>query len=408
MNIYSLISHIMVFLSLYFEIFFLLTYLSKKKYKTDTSEPFAPPVSIIIPCFNEENSAIKTINSVLNLDYPKENLHIMFIDDGSTDKTFQKVTTAFKDNPQVEIYKKENGGKYTALNLGIEKSKYGFIGSLDADSFVDPKSLKIIMNKFKDETVMATIPSTVIYDPKTIIQKAQRAEYNFSNFIRHVLSLIGSVYVTPGPFSFFRKEVFEQIGVYKHAYHTEDMEIAMRMQEHGLKIAHAEKAIIYTLGPNTAKKLYKQRVRWASGCMGNLKDYRHMLFNRKYGDLSIFVLPFLTVAIVGLIFLSTTSLWRISKDIYLNLERIGIVGFSIGNFNILDWFHLNTGSFAILALCSLLYAMIALSIGNKLTSGKFRFNLEFFYMVGLYFFMYPIWILKATYNTLLSKTAPWR
>ncbi len=58
---------------------------------------------------------------------------------------------------------------------------------------------------------MAVTPSIVVATPKTFIQRMQKAEYDYGNFFRRALSLVGAMYVTPGPFSFFRKEVFEKI-----------------------------------------------------------------------------------------------------------------------------------------------------------------------------------------------------
>lgn len=398
----------MVFLSLYFEVFFLLSYMGRKKTIDVKTLDYLPPATILIPCFNEEKSVVGTINSVLDLNYPKENMQIIVIDDGSTDNTYNEVLKHFETNPVVEIYKKENGGKFTALNFGIEKAKHQFIGSLDADSYVEKESLRLIMDKFQNPEVMATIPSTIIHKPKNILQKAQRAEYNFGTFMRHTLSIIDSVYVTPGPFSFFRKEVFEKIGKYKHAHNTEDMEMAMRMQKAGFKIAHAEKAIIYTIGPDTVKKLYKQRVRWASGFISNLRDYRKMFFNKKYGDISILVLPFISIATCAMVFFAFVTAWRIGNNIYNGFLRLSIVGLSFDDINPLNWLYLNTNTLAILSMFVLGYAILALIIGNKLTTGKARFNLEFFYMMFLYPFMYPFWIIKAAYNSLLSKTVPWR
>jgi cellulose synthase/poly-beta-1,6-N-acetylglucosamine synthase-like glycosyltransferase len=411
MTILSLTSYAAVFLSLYFGIFFLLSYAGKKSpiqgkdYKTG---PFTPPVSIIIPCFNEEKSVVKTIHSILSLDYPPNALQIIFVDDGSTDKTFEVVEAAFKNHPQIELYRKENGGKFTALNFGLEKVKHEFVGSLDADSFVTPKSLQYLMDKFRDPSVMATVPSTVIHEPKTIVQRAQRAEYTFSNFIRQSLSAINSVYVTPGPFSFFRKAVFEKIGNYRHAYHTEDMEMAMRMQQHGLKIAHAERAVIYTLGPSSVKKLYKQRVRWASGFIGNLKDYRSMFFKPRHGDLSLIVLPFLTIGTVTMIFFGSMTLWELITSVYNLVERINITGFASIDWNVFHWIYSHVNTLTILGSFVIFYSIIGLAIGSKLTTGKARFHPEFFYMVFIYSIMYPLWLTKGAYNTLLAKTAPWR
>jgi cellulose synthase/poly-beta-1,6-N-acetylglucosamine synthase-like glycosyltransferase len=118
------------------------------------------------------------------------------------------------------------------------------------------------MHKFQDPTVMAVTPSTIVWKAETLVQKMQRAEYHYGNFIRYAMSTMHAIHIAPGPFSFFRREVFTAIGNYKHAHNTEDMEIAMRMQQHGFRIVHAAKAVVYTSSPRTIKKLYKQRVRW--------------------------------------------------------------------------------------------------------------------------------------------------
>ena len=97
------------------------------------------------------------------------------------------------------------------------------------------------------------------------------------------MSLVNAIHVTPGPFSIFRKEVFDKIGKYKHAHTTEDIEIALRMQKHHMKIENAPDAYVYTNTPKTVKSLYKQRKRWIYGFIQNALDYRGLFFKKKYG-----------------------------------------------------------------------------------------------------------------------------
>ncbi len=278
---FQIISYIFLFLVFYYEIFILLSFLEKK----ESNQPEKPleetPVTILVPCFNEESTIVGTMESIFQLDYPKDKIQIIIINDGSTDKTAE-LLESYNVYHNIQIIHKENGGKHTALNLGLEYCTTPIVGCLDADSFVAPDALHQIMHKFSDPTVMAVTPSTVIWKATTFIQKMQRAEYHYGNLLRYAMSLIHAIHIAPGPFSFFRKEVFEKIGNYKHAHNTEDMEIAMRMQKNGLKIGHAPRAVIYTSSPNTIKKLYKQRVRWVGGFLGNIVDYKNMLFNKKH------------------------------------------------------------------------------------------------------------------------------
>src|SRR3989338_9600069 len=129
-----------LFCSLYFEIFMLITYLESRKtlygrIKAPTSpDAQFPGVTIIVPCYNEEKTAAKTIESLLHLDYPKDKLHIMAINDGSTDDTALALEK-YRGHPQIEIIYKENGGKHTVLNMGIARATTDFVGCLDADSY---------------------------------------------------------------------------------------------------------------------------------------------------------------------------------------------------------------------------------------------------------------------------------
>jgi cellulose synthase/poly-beta-1,6-N-acetylglucosamine synthase-like glycosyltransferase len=265
------VTYVFLFASLNFEVFLLITYFENRldiEKKNDLTLPGLkkyPSVTIIVPCWNEETTVSKTVYSLLNLDYPKNKLKIMVVDDGSTDRTWQ-VVQKFKNNPQIELYTKKNGGKYTALNYGLSKTKTDLVGCLDADSFVDKDALREIVTCFQDKEIMAVAPSIKLWKPKTVLELIQKIEYGFGIFTRKMYHYMQAVYITPGPFSIFRKEVFQNLGPYKHAHNTEDIEIALRMQKNGYKIAHAHNAIIYTIPPKTIKttrtlvtRIYKKR-----------------------------------------------------------------------------------------------------------------------------------------------------
>ncbi|MBC7493482.1 MAG: polysaccharide deacetylase family protein, partial [Flavobacterium sp.] len=100
-------------------------------YKLQNANPF-PKVSIIVPAYNEEINAVKTIENLLLQDYP--NFDVIFIDDGSTDKTYQMILSAFGANLKVSINSKVNGGKASALNYGISLTKNDYVVCIDADT----------------------------------------------------------------------------------------------------------------------------------------------------------------------------------------------------------------------------------------------------------------------------------
>src|SRR6185312_9493417 len=105
-----------LFMALYFEVFLLLSYLEKKPAeKSNTLPKHYPSVAMIVPCYNEEKTLAQTVHSLLNLEYPKDKLQVVVVDDGSQDCTKEigeSLAAQFPAN--VIFYTKPNGGKYTA------------------------------------------------------------------------------------------------------------------------------------------------------------------------------------------------------------------------------------------------------------------------------------------------------
>jgi len=234
-SISNVIFYILTFLSVYVQVFFFVTFLENRKKivirNGKTKLGFYPSVTIVVPCWNEENTVAETVRSLLDLNYPKDKLKIFLIDDGSTDNT-SNVINSFKEYQNIKVFHKENGGKYTALNLALENTQTEFFGCLDADSTADREALSRLISYFeKDPSVMAVAPSVIVHNPKNFIQQAQKAEYHMGVYFKKMLGFLGAINVTPGPLTIFRKKVFTVLGPYKHGHNTEDMEIAYRMQK---------------------------------------------------------------------------------------------------------------------------------------------------------------------------------
>src|SRR3990167_5785252 len=125
------VTYVLLFIALYFEVFLLVTFLEKRRQKstvgflkTDSMDLLR--TCIVIPCFNEARSLAGTIESVLALNYPKELLEVIVVDDGSTDRTLA-IAKEF-ESKGVRVFHKENGGKHTALNLALAQTNAELIG----------------------------------------------------------------------------------------------------------------------------------------------------------------------------------------------------------------------------------------------------------------------------------------
>ncbi len=409
-SVSSTIFFILTFLSVYVQVFFLLTFFEKKRKILIRKEHFEldeyPGVTIIVPCYNEEKTIVGTINSLLDLDYPKDKLKIIVIDDGSKDNTWI-VIQEFTKKENIKVIQKKNGGKYTALNLGLGYVETPFLGCLDADSFVDSQALRRIMTYFKDVHTMAVAPSIVVDNPKNILQGAQKAEYDMAVYNKKMLAFLGGIHVTPGPFSIFRKKVFDDLGPYRRAHNTEDQEIALRMQENHYKIEHCPDAYVYTVAPNSIGKLFRQRQRWIYGFLRNAIDYRRLLFKKKYGTLAFFTLPSGIISVLSVIFLFIMFIYNITHFVIHKILQIQMVGISAPSSFRFDWFFFDTKTIFFISIILYTSVISSLLIGRKMLEGKFRFSADILYFMIIYSVLAPFWLLKAIFNAVRSKEASW-
>ena len=412
-SIGDIVFYILIFLSVYVQVFFFVTFLENRKKivirNGKTILGFYPAVTITVPCWNEENTVEKTVHSLLGLNYPKDKLKIFLIDDGSTDGTW-KAINKFVSYPNIKIFHKENGGKFTALNLGLQNTETDFFGGLDADSFAEPESLIRIMSYFeKDSTIMAVAPSVIVSRSKNIIQNAQKAEYSMGVYLKKMLCFLGAINVTPGPMTIFKKKVFDDLGYYRHGHNTEDMEIAYRMQKNNYKIEHCNDAYVYTSTPETIKKLYRQRLRWIYGFINNTIDYRNVLFKKKYGNFAVFTLPIGIISILSVSYLFGRIVYNFGDFLYSKIIQFGTVGFhfTIKTFY-LDTFFINTQSFIFLMFSIYFLVIFAMIFGRRMTEGKWGLSLDVLYFFPIFILIAPFWLLKAVYNTILSRKPAWR
>jgi len=409
----TIILYSFIFLSIYVQIFYFVTFLENKKKIVIREGKIRlskyPKVTITVPCWNEEKTVYKTVRSLLSLNYPREKLQIFLVDDGSTDHTFN-VINRFSKYSNIKVFHKENGGKFTALNFALGKTETEFFGCLDADSVADPEALVRIMSYFeKDKEVMAVAPSVVVHNSNNFIQKSQKAEYYMGVYFKKMLGFLGAIDVTPGPLTIFRKQVFDELGGYRHAHNTEDMEIAYRMQKNHYKIEHCNDAFVYTNTPETISKLYHQRVRWIFGFMNNTIDYRDVLFKEQYGNFSVLALPTRIISVMAVGYLSLRTLYLFFNLIYTKIIVYKTVGLNLHTKALVfDPFYINTHVLFFLFFIAYFFVFFSMLFGRRMAEGKWGFSPGMFYYFPVFSIVAPFWLAKAAFNTVFNKKPSWR
>jgi cellulose synthase/poly-beta-1,6-N-acetylglucosamine synthase-like glycosyltransferase len=292
------------------------------------SSQTSPPVSIVIPAYNEEAGIVDAVRSMSIVGYPR--FEIVITNDGSSDETLQALVEAFglervripyrPDIPTAEvkaIYRghgsvditvidKANGGRADALNAGINAARYPYALCTDADVILDANCLvgamkRVVEDRHRTIAVGGNIRplngSRVQLGhlikaevPRNLIARMQVLEY-LRTFLasRPAWSDMEALPLVSGAFGVWKRSAVIAVGGFSSGHMGEDMDLTMRLHrhhiEHGIpyRIVYEPSAVIWTEVPETLRVLRRQRIRWHRGLMTAVRDFMPMTFNPRYG-----------------------------------------------------------------------------------------------------------------------------
>ena len=297
---------------------------------------FKPPISLLVPAYNEESTIVASIHSLLQLSYYE--YEIIIINDGSKDGTLAALQREFDlipfaeaywkklptkpergiwrstRHPNLRVIDKENGGKADALNVGINAARYPLFCAVDADSILQRDSLQLIVNPFIEDAHTIAAGGTIrvvngcevskgflvsIGLPHKMLALLQIVEYlRAFLFGRLGWSPINAMLVISGAFGLFRKASVIEAGGYRTDTVGEDMELVMRLhrlhREKGIpyRIVFVPNPLCWTEVPETLRVLKSQRMRWQRGLSESLVMNIGMLFDRRSGWVGWLAFPF--------------------------------------------------------------------------------------------------------------------
>ena len=247
-------------------------------------------ISIIVPGYNEEITAPKTVENLLRTEYA--DFEIIFVDDGSKDNTYKNIEALFGNNQKVKIFSKPNGGKASALNYGIGHASGDILVCIDADTVLKPDAVSLLVSYFSDPEVAAVAGNVKVGNRNNLLTRWQSIEYITSqNFDRRAFDSLNAIMVVPGAIGAFRRDAVQEVGMFTTDTLAEDCDLTLRLLRAGYKIRTCNEAFAYTEVPETLAMLTKQRFRWTFGIMQTFWKHHDMMFVRKTKNLSWIVLP---------------------------------------------------------------------------------------------------------------------
>lgn len=248
-----------------------------------------PPISILVPAYNEGRVMERALTSLMKLDYPE--YEVLVIDDGSTDGTLSIASEweGQRGPGRFRVITKPNGGKSSALNAGIAHSTHPLIMCMDADSYLEPQTLLKAARHFADPAVGAVAGNVKVENRRKIVSRLQALEYiEGLNMPRRAQGFVAAVNIVPGPVGLFRREALEEVGGYDVDTFAEDADLTLKMMAAGWRVEYEDQAIAWTQAPESWRDLTQQRYRWTRGILQALRK-RKGLFLRPFPDFPLWV-----------------------------------------------------------------------------------------------------------------------
>lgn len=294
------------------------------------------PISIIVPAFDERETIVSNINSLLEVGYPE--FEVIVVNDGSGDDSLERLKVSFSlfpvtdasrqqlptrhvrqmyrslDRPNLIVLDKERGGKSDALNAGINVSSYPLFCSIDADSLLNSDALLRIARPFvEDDRIVAAggivrvLNGAVLERDRVVKSKAPREWIVLCQGIEYIrgfltgrtaLARLNSLLIISGAFGLFLKQAVIEAGGYNTKTVCEDMELVVRLQRKAREKKKPARAIFvpdpvcWTQVPSDWRSLLRQRDRWQRGLIESLWMHGRMFLNPKYGAVGLVAMPF--------------------------------------------------------------------------------------------------------------------
>ncbi len=225
-----------------------------------------PPVSVLIPCYNEEENAEETLRYALNLDYP--DFEVIAINDGSKDATGPLLDQLAAQHARLKVvHLARNQGKAMALQAGSLLARHEILLCIDGDALLDRQAAHWMVRHFVSNPEVAAVTGNPrIRNRSTLLGRVQVGEFSsIVGMIKRAQRSFGRLFTVSGVITAFRKSAIHQVGYWSDDVLTEDIDITWKLQRAGWDVRFETNALVWILMPETLKGLWNQRLRWATG-----------------------------------------------------------------------------------------------------------------------------------------------
>lgn len=236
---------------------------------------WCPSVDIFVPAKDEARVIESCVRNLFKLDYRK--FHVWIIDDGSTDGMPAILDALKKEYPRLRVFRRQPGsrpGKSAALNDVLPLSKAEVIAVFDADAYVAPDFLRVMLPLLAAEGVAAVQAQKRIYEhQKGWLVDFQASEYALDTYFQMGRDSIGGAVELRGNGELIKRNALIDVGGWNNKAITDDLDLTMRFLIRHWDVRFCPQAWVWEEGVTNLKALIRQRRRWAEGSIRRYLDY---------------------------------------------------------------------------------------------------------------------------------------
>ena len=310
---------------------------------------FTPGVTIIIPCFNEEEWISRTIISCMNQDYPLNKLEVIVVDDRSTDGSVAEISNTieliYRSCPILATKGRlsfhvlpQNGGKREAISLGARHAQHNLLVFVDSDSFLDSSAIRNLVQPFKDSKVGGVSGRTDVANIYTNwLTKMQTARYFIAfRIIKAAESYFDVVTCLSGPLSCYRKDLVlanlddwcNQRFLGQTATFGDDRSMTNKILRN-YRTVYQDTAICSTVVPSDQKIFLKQQMRWKRSWLRESIIAGSYIWKKEPFAALFFYMSFVVPFLAPIIFLYNIFYVPLFNQIAPTTFAIGIIMMSL-------------------------------------------------------------------------------
>ncbi|SAH92248.1 glycosyl transferase component of hemin storage system [Bordetella ansorpii] len=233
-----------------------------------------PKVSILVPCYNEDENVDEVMEALMTLNYP--DYEVIAVNDGSTDATGDKLSALALRFPRLRVVHQDyNQGKAVALTTASMLAQGEYLLGIDGDSLLDENAISWMLRHFlRDGKIAAMTGNPRIRSRTTLLGRMQVGEFSSTiGLIKRTQQLYGRLFTVSGVIVMFRRHALVDVDFWSSEMLTEDIDISWKLQLAGWRIGYEPHALTWILTPETVRGLWRQRLRWAMGGVQTLVKY---------------------------------------------------------------------------------------------------------------------------------------